>query len=100
MLSGSVDVGTDRDRAVPRQPRGLFAGAGVDIGDSDPGALARELDRGGASDPGAASCDQRDLTLQPPHRRFLLGACTARYTEASRAIANASPVRRRSAPEY
>ena len=42
---GLGDVGADRDRAVAGEMRGFLARRGVDIGDRDLGALAREEDR-------------------------------------------------------
>ena len=47
--------------------RGLVAGARVDLGDDDLGALAREQHGGGAADAGPRPGDERDLAGEFRH---------------------------------
>ena len=60
-------VGADCYRTVAGEMRGLLARGGVDLGDCDLGALAREQDGGGAADPGARAGDEGDLAVQTRH---------------------------------
>src|SRR5262245_54186938 len=45
----------------------LAGGLGVDVGDGDAGAFAREEMRDGAADVGAGAEDNRDLALETSH---------------------------------
>jgi hypothetical protein len=58
---------TNGDRAVAGQMRGFLARSGVDLGDRDLGAFAREQNRGGAADPGARAGDEGDLPVESIH---------------------------------
>jgi hypothetical protein len=63
---GIGDVGADGDRFVAGKMGSFLAGPGVDLGDGDLGAFAREEDGGGRADPAAATGDESSCLRAVP----------------------------------
>jgi hypothetical protein len=61
---GVGHIGTDRDRLICSEVSGFLASLGIDLGNSDFGAFAREQDGSGAAYPGASTGDEGYLACE------------------------------------